>query len=79
MINYEAMMIEANQELQRLGPAEALYVIYPANGMAVADSPLAYVSKGDAAKEEAFLALQAAPAVPGCTGASCWAWAAVRG
>ena len=57
MINYEAMMIEANQDLQRQGQ-EPLYVIYPANGMAVADSPLAYVSKGDTAKEDAFLGLQ---------------------
>ncbi|MEL6475805.1 MAG: substrate-binding domain-containing protein [Pseudomonadota bacterium] len=57
MMNYEALMIEANQEMVRLGQ-EPLYVIYPANGLAVADSPLAFVSKGDAAKEEAFLALQ---------------------
>jgi Ca-activated chloride channel family protein len=57
MINYEALMIEANQEMLR-GGQEPLYVIYPANGMAVADSPLAYVAKGDKAKEEAFLALQ---------------------
>ncbi|MEM7211953.1 MAG: substrate-binding domain-containing protein [Pseudomonadota bacterium] len=57
MINYEALIIEANQELTRTG-GEPLYVIYPASGMAVADSPLAYVSKGDDAKEEAFLELQ---------------------
>jgi len=57
MINYEALMIEANQALSAAGQ-EVLHVIYPANGMAVADSPLAYVAKGDAAKEEAFLALQ---------------------
>ncbi|MEM7686516.1 MAG: substrate-binding domain-containing protein, partial [Pseudomonadota bacterium] len=57
MINYEALIIEANQLLKRTG-GEPLYVVYPASGMAVADSPLAYVSKGDGAKEEAFLALQ---------------------
>lgn len=57
MINYEALIIEANQELTRTG-GEPLYVIYPASGMSVADSPLAYVSKGDDAKEEAFLELQ---------------------
>jgi Ca-activated chloride channel family protein len=58
MFNYEALIIEANQDLIRSG-GEPLYVVYPANGLAVADSPLAYVSKGDQAKEEAFLALQA--------------------
>lgn len=57
MISYEALMIDANEELVRLGQP-SLYVVCPANGMAVADSPLAYVSKGDVAKEEAFLALQ---------------------
>lgn len=57
MFNYEALVIEANQDLTRRGE-EPLYVIYPANGLSVADSPLGYVSKGDAAKEEAFLALQ---------------------
>lgn len=57
MMNYEALIIEGNQELVRVGQ-EPLFVIYPTSGMAVADSPLAYVSKGGAAKEEAFLALQ---------------------
>jgi len=58
MINYESVVIEANQALtaQRQEP---LYIIYPANGMAVADSPLGLIDKGDAAKETAFLALQA--------------------
>ena len=58
MFNYEALVIEANQALTAAGK-EPLYVIYPANGLSVADSPLGYVDKGDAAKEEAFLALQA--------------------
>lgn len=58
MFNYEALIIEANQEFERRG-AEPLYTIYPANGLSVADSPLGYVDKGDDAKEEAFLALQA--------------------
>lgn len=58
MFNYEALVIEANRELVRAG-REPLYAIYPANGLAVADSPLGYVDKGDPAKEEAFLALQA--------------------
>lgn len=58
MFNYEALMIEANQELEQNGQ-EPLYVIYPANGLSVADSPLGYVDKGDDTKEEAFLSLQA--------------------
>ena len=57
MFNYEALVIEANQTLADSGQ-EPLHVIYPANGLSVADSPLGYVNKGDAAKEEAFLALQ---------------------
>lgn len=57
MINYEALVIEANRALAARGEAP-LYVVYPANGLAIADSPLAYVDKGDAAKERAFLALQ---------------------
>ena len=58
MFNYEALIIEANQAFERAGQ-EPLTVIYPANGLAVADSPLGYVNKGDADKETAFLALQA--------------------
>jgi len=58
MFNYEALIIEANRELVRRG-GEPFHAIYPANGLSVADSPLGYVDKGDAAKEQAFLALQA--------------------
>ncbi len=57
MINYEAMIIEVNQKLTALGK-EPLYAVYPVDGLAVADSPLGYVNKGDAAKEELFLKLQ---------------------
>ena len=58
MFNYESTILEANQALTAAGQ-EALYIIYPANGLSVADSPLAYVSKGNAATEAAFLSLQA--------------------
>jgi Ca-activated chloride channel family protein len=57
MFNYESTVIEANQALVKAGQ-DPLYIIYPANGLSVADSPLAYVDKGDAAKEAAFLKLQ---------------------
>lgn len=58
MINYESVVIEANQGLVAAGE-DPLYLIYPANGLAVADSPLGLIDKGDAEKSEAFLDLQA--------------------
>lgn len=57
MFNYEALIIEANQALEAAGQ-EPLYVVYPANGLSVADSPLGYINKSDEAKETAFLSLQ---------------------
>ncbi|MCG8569715.1 MAG: substrate-binding and VWA domain-containing protein [Spirochaetes bacterium] len=57
MVNYEAMIIEANHHLSREG-REPLYAIYPVDGIVIADSPLGYINKGDGKKEEAFLALQ---------------------
>lgn len=58
MMNYEALIIEANQDLVRLN-REPLYAIYPVDGLAIADSPLGYIAQGDAEKEQAFLDLQA--------------------
>jgi Ca-activated chloride channel homolog len=57
MINYEALVIETNQELVKQGK-EPLQAIYLEDGMVVADSPLAYLDKGEDKKEEAFLKLQ---------------------
>ncbi len=57
MFNYEAVIIEANQVLAQQG-LDPLYAIYPVDGLAVADSPLAYVDKGNATKEQLFLGLQ---------------------
>lgn len=57
MFNYEALIIEMNQALVQRGD-EPLYVVYPVNGLAIADSPLAYVNQGDEKKQEAFLKLQ---------------------
>lgn len=57
MINYEALIIEADRQLVAQG-REPLYVIYPEDGLALADSPLGYVDKGDRAKEHLFLDLQ---------------------
>lgn len=57
MINYESVIIEANQELVRRGE-EPLYAIYPSDGLAIADSPLAYIDQGDSKKAELFRKLQ---------------------
>jgi Ca-activated chloride channel family protein len=56
MVNYEAVLIETNQALEREG-LETLHLIYPADGTALADSPLGFVARGqpDTAAREAFL------------------------
>jgi Ca-activated chloride channel family protein len=58
MVNYEALVIEANGVLTTSG-REPLYAVYPVDGLAIADAPLGFVNKGDARKEEAFRNLQA--------------------
>lgn len=57
MVNYESMIIETNQALASQG-REELYAVYPVDGQAIADSPLGYINKGNAAVETAFLAMQ---------------------
>ena len=57
MVNYEAIIIEANQELTQTGQ-EPLYAIYPVDGLALADSPLGYFDNGVQEKEDLFLKLQ---------------------
>lgn len=57
MVNYECLIIQANQELEAKG-REPLTVVYPADGLTPADLPLAYVDQGDDQKEELFLSLQ---------------------
>ena len=57
MVNYECLVISANQELEARGE-ETLYAVYPYDGLSIADSPLGYVDNGDAEKEQAFLDLQ---------------------
>lgn len=58
MVNYESLIIETNRELARMGK-EPLHVVYPVDGIVIADSPLAYVDHGDARKEAFFRKLQA--------------------
>ena len=57
MVNYECLIIQANKELEARGE-EALYTVYPYDGLSIADSPLGYVDKGDDKQEELFLKLQ---------------------
>ena len=58
MVNYEALIIEANQELTRQGK-EPLYLVYPVDGLVIADSQLGFIQNGDVKKEEFFKELQA--------------------
>ena len=57
MVNYEAIIIETNQELIKRNQ-EPLYVIYPTDGLVIADSQLGYVDQGDKEKEAFFRKLQ---------------------
>ena len=61
MFNYEAVGIEVNQVLESRGQ-EPLCAIYPVDGIAIADSPLAYIDKGDTDVDQSieafFLKLQ---------------------
>ena len=52
MVNYESLVIQADKELTA-NNKEPLLAIYPSDGIAVADSPLGYVDRGQD-KERAF-------------------------
>jgi Ca-activated chloride channel family protein len=57
MVNYESLVIEANRVLVKQG-RDPLYAIYPVDGLAIADHPLAYVDRGNGAKDALFQKLQ---------------------
>lgn len=57
MVNYESVIIDTNKELVAQNK-EPLYIIYPKDGLGIADSPLGYIDNGDKKKEELFLKLQ---------------------
>lgn len=57
MVNYECLIIDANRQLESEGK-EPLYIVYPYDGLSIADSPLGYVDHRDSQKEEAFQAVQ---------------------
>ncbi len=56
MINYESLVIAANKELTAAGQ-DPLVAVYPADGIAVSDSPLGYLDHGQD-REEAFKGFQ---------------------
>jgi Ca-activated chloride channel family protein len=45
MVNYESLVIQADKELEAAGE-EPLLAIYPSDGIAISDSPLGYVDRG---------------------------------
>ena len=45
MVNYESLVIQANKQLTQTGH-DPLLAVYPADGIAVSDSPLGYVDRG---------------------------------
>jgi Ca-activated chloride channel family protein len=57
MVNYESMIIEANQELVKRGD-EPLVVVYPVDGMVIADSPLGFIGEPGSPEEGLFRRLQ---------------------
>lgn len=57
MVNYEALIIETNIELVKRGE-EPLYVIYPVDGLSIADSPLGIVDRGDQESAQLMAELQ---------------------
>lgn len=58
MVNYESLVAQANKELEQQGH-EPLLVVYPADGIAVSDSPFGYVDRGQG-KDNAFSSFQKA-------------------
>lgn len=53
MWNYEATLKETNDKLKQMGD-EPLYAIYPADGVAVGDSPLGFIDHGRGPEVEKF-------------------------
>ncbi|KAA8821124.1 vWA domain-containing protein [Bifidobacterium vespertilionis] len=50
MVNYESLVIQANKQLTQAGH-DPLLAVYPADGIAVSDSPLGYVDRGQNLKD----------------------------
>lgn len=57
MINYESLILEMNREVVARGQ-EPMYIVYPTEGLGLADFPLSFVNKASAGKESLFLRFQ---------------------
>jgi len=57
LVSYESSILQLNKELVSEG-REALYLVYPVDGVSLSDSPLAYVSHDNAEKKHIFDSLQ---------------------
>ena len=57
IVTYESSIININKELEKQGK-ETLYAIYPVDGVAIADSPFAYIDNKNESAKEIFLDLQ---------------------
>lgn len=53
MVNYETLIIQTNKQLIEQGK-EPLYVVYPTDGVAMSDAPLAYVDHQNEKKKKLF-------------------------
>ena len=58
MVNYESLVAQADKELEQQGH-EPLLAVYPSDGIAISDSPLGYVDRGQG-KDAAFSSFQEA-------------------
>jgi Ca-activated chloride channel homolog len=58
MFNYESHVLEMNQKLVERGD-EPLYIVYPVEGLGMADFPFSFVSQGNDEAEPLFKKLQA--------------------
>ena len=57
MFNYESHVLEMNQKLVKRGD-EPFYIIYPAEGLGIADFPMSFISKDNADKAAQVKSLQ---------------------
>ncbi len=51
MVNYESLVVQADKQLTADGH-EPLLAVYPSDGIAVSDSPLGYIDRGQGSEEE---------------------------
>lgn len=57
VVTYESSIINLNEKLIQQGK-EPLYMIYPVDGVSIADSPFAYIDNKDSSKKQIFTDIQ---------------------